>query len=77
MWNEWEATSDCSVTCGKGKQTSTRKILQEAKHGGKECEGDLTKSKPCENKKCKGNFKLINVSFESQNFKEKTSELMA
>ena len=44
------------MTCGNGKQISTRKIIQQALNGGLECEGDETKTKPCKLKKCKGNL---------------------
>ena len=42
------------MTCGNGKQISTRKIIQQALNGGLECEGKDTKTKPCKHKKCKG-----------------------
>ena len=58
-WSDFGEWSDCSVTCGKGKQTSARTVIQPALNGGIECEGNATKTKPCEHKKCKGTRNLM------------------
>ena len=39
MWSRYSVWTSCSVTCGGGVRTSSRVIVQQAKHGGKECEG--------------------------------------
>lgn len=35
-WSEWSPAT-CPVTCGVGKQTSERSIIQESAHGGVDC----------------------------------------
>ncbi|XP_072537902.1 properdin-like [Salminus brasiliensis] len=47
-WGAWLATSECSVTCGVGKQIHHRKCDSPApKHAGKGCRGDDTKMTLC------------------------------
>ena len=53
-WSEYGEWSECSVTCGKGHKTATRKVIREAQNGGRECKGKSQKTKPCEHGKCKG-----------------------
>ena len=54
MWSEYGEWSECSVTCGKGHKTATRKVIREAQSGGMKCEGTANKTTTCEHKKCKG-----------------------
>jgi len=43
-WSEWGA---CSATCGGGRSSRSREVLQEAEHGGKACEGSLSEAREC------------------------------
>lgn len=47
-WNEW---SSCTASCGGGKQTRSRTILQHNSGGGKECP-ILTETQSCNNQLC-------------------------
>ena len=53
-WGKWSAESVCSATCGKGTKKLSRTIAQEAKHGGKMCIGEHTKTQECNLGKCPG-----------------------
>ena len=56
VWDEWTETSKCSVTCGGGNKTYSRKCLQ-PRNGGTKCEGVASKLGNCGEQKCPG--KLI------------------
>lgn len=43
---DWQITA-CNATCGTGYQRKTRKILRQAKHGGKPCPNRLEKIYKC------------------------------
>uniref|UniRef100_A0A8B9VJG5 Adhesion G protein-coupled receptor B2 n=1 Tax=Anas zonorhyncha TaxID=75864 RepID=A0A8B9VJG5_9AVES len=45
-WEEWSPWSLCSVTCGRGARTRTRRCVA-PRHGGKACEGPELQAKPC------------------------------
>eukprot|EP00076_Gallus_gallus_P033284 XP_024998822.1 adhesion G protein-coupled receptor B2 isoform X4 [Gallus gallus] len=45
-WEEWSLWSLCSVTCGRGARTRTRRCVA-PQHGGKACEGPELQAKPC------------------------------
>ncbi|XP_068773617.1 adhesion G protein-coupled receptor B2 isoform X2 [Struthio camelus] len=45
-WEEWSPWSLCSVTCGRGARTRTRRCVA-PQHGGKACEGPEVQAKPC------------------------------
>lgn len=53
-WGEWSEYSECSATCGsEGTQKRTRICDSPApKYGGRECEGDATQTKQCNNGTC-------------------------
>ncbi|XP_013879264.1 SCO-spondin isoform X2 [Austrofundulus limnaeus] len=38
-WSSWSAWSACSASCGSGRQSSTRSVLQPRQYGGAQCEG--------------------------------------
>ncbi|XP_066191192.1 adhesion G protein-coupled receptor B2 isoform X3 [Sylvia atricapilla] len=45
-WEEWSPWSLCSVTCGRGARTRTRRCAA-PRHRGKACEGPHLQAKPC------------------------------
>ncbi|KAM9475204.1 properdin-like [Clarias gariepinus] len=47
-WGAWSAASDCSVTCGVGKQTQHRRCDNPPPtYGGQDCQGENTKTQLC------------------------------
>nr|QNH72427.1 toxin candidate TRINITY_DN38610_c0_g1_i1 [Pachycerianthus maua] len=53
MWNKWSAWSSCSVRCGEGKRTRTRKCNDpKALNGGKNCQGSSMDSGTCYQGRC-------------------------
>ncbi|NXY11578.1 AGRB3 protein, partial [Pteruthius melanotis] len=46
VWEEWSPWSLCSVTCGRGARTRTRRCVA-SRRGGKACEGPELQAKPC------------------------------
>ena len=51
QWSEW----NINATCGEAFKTKTRKIIQKAAYGGKQCEGSSVETKkfqlpPCQSK---------------------------
>ncbi|NXT43231.1 AGRB2 protein, partial [Pelecanoides urinatrix] len=50
-WEEWSPWSLCSVTCGRGARTRTRRCVA-PRHGGKACEGPELQAKPCNIASC-------------------------
>ena len=61
VWGEWEAWSDCTVTCGGGTKDRTRECMG-PEHGGKECEGDTSEQSTCnEQVTCPGMLIIINL----------------
>ena len=56
-WEDWSEWTECSKSCGIGKQLSSRKIEQPSSHGGTECEGNTTKSKDCHEGPCPGAYR--------------------
>lgn len=56
-WSEWSASSECSVTCGKGKSTRTRECNNPApQNGGSYCLGTDSINEKCELEKCPGTY---------------------
>ncbi|NXS72397.1 AGRB2 protein, partial [Pandion haliaetus] len=51
VWEEWSPWSLCSVTCGRGSRTRTRRCVA-PRHGGKACEGPELQAKPCNIASC-------------------------
>ena len=49
----WEQWGKCSVTCGDGIETRTRKVIQEPKNGGTACL-DLEETDDCKTDECPG-----------------------
>ncbi|NXE93210.1 AGRB2 protein, partial [Menura novaehollandiae] len=45
-WEEWSPWSLCSVTCGRGARTRTRRCVA-SRRGGNACEGPELQAKPC------------------------------
>ena len=54
QWAPWSDWSQCSESCGNnGFQFREREIMQEAKNGGMECQGENLDNQPCNiNKPC-------------------------
>ncbi|CAK6980748.1 LOW QUALITY PROTEIN: SCO-spondin, partial [Scomber scombrus] len=46
-WSSWSRWSPCSASCGTGRQSSTRSILQPSQYGGAPCEGPDHRSTAC------------------------------
>ena len=57
-WNEWEAWSTCSKTCGTGFQVRPRSIKTHEANGGTECSGLSTEVQSCSPTEC-GNLNII------------------
>ena len=53
LWMDWEAWSQCTVSCGGGNRTRTRQCYH-AKNGGKPCEGKDFETEACETQTCPG-----------------------
>ncbi|XP_066915971.1 coadhesin-like [Clytia hemisphaerica] len=52
-WNQWEAWSSCSVTCGEGNQTRQRFCDNPTPaHGGNNCNGNSEEMKSCREDPC-------------------------
>jgi len=52
-FTEWSVFTECSGKCGIGEQWYVRMCTQPVpQHGGKYCEGDITKPMPCDLKPC-------------------------
>jgi hypothetical protein len=54
VWSGYGGWSRCSVTCGDGLQQRKRKILQQARNGGKRCDGDGIDTRSCSKQECPG-----------------------
>ena len=52
-WNDW-MLGECSLTCGGGMLTKTRKEKVTALHGGEECPGPSTIEESCNVQECPG-----------------------
>ncbi|KAH9492583.1 Hemicentin-1 [Bulinus truncatus] len=50
-WSNWEAWSDCTLTCGNGTQSRLRQCIGPF-HGGANCSGDYKDIKMCKDKDC-------------------------
>lgn len=64
-WSSWEAWSSCSVSCGVGVQSRSRRCSNPAPYGGgKDCSGNSIESSTCDAGICVGKcsvvFKAIN-----------------
>ncbi|XP_057259417.1 adhesion G protein-coupled receptor B2 isoform X6 [Pezoporus wallicus] len=55
-WEEWSPWSLCSVTCGRGARTRTRRCVA-PRRGGKACEGPELQAKPCNIASCQADSK--------------------
>ena len=53
VWEDWIATSLCTVTCGGGTKAYSRKC-REPQNGGKACKGDGSKIEKCGEQECPG-----------------------
>ena len=52
--SDWSAWSKCSSKCNGGEQKRNRTCSNpEPAHGGKDCEGELTESKKCNEQPCR------------------------
>jgi len=47
IWNQWGEWTDCSTSCGKGKQTRLRQIAMLPMNGGKNCTGATNMTVTC------------------------------
>jgi len=53
VWSDLKPLTDCTKSCGGGTQFFTRSKIQEARNGGRECEGDEYLVQPCNEDSCK------------------------
>ena len=54
-WGEWTGDSFCSVSCGGGKTSRTRKCDKpKPKNGGNQCNGQSVEVKICADYSCEG-----------------------
>ena len=58
QWSDWTAWSDCSVSCGQGNRSTSRKIKEEAKYGGEKCYGRMQRYERCNDRSCPGIYIL-------------------
>ena len=55
QWSSWGKWSSCSKTCGgNGIKHRSRRIVKNAKHGGKKCVGIIREKISCNKKGCPG-----------------------
>ena len=59
-WNDW-MLGECSLTCGGGMLTKTRKEKVKAQFGGEECPGPHTIEESCNVQECPGQQKTFRV----------------
>ena len=52
LWSGFTGWSQCSVTCGTGTQSRSRKVLQEAANGGIDCLGKELEIRDCVLQNC-------------------------
>ena len=52
VWGNWTDWTDCSVTCGGGKQNRTRVITTTAENGGNNCTGSAHETQDCNPNAC-------------------------
>ena len=63
LWGSWSTHIPCSTTCGQGTEWVRRRIVREAKNGGRECMGtdhDAFKQRACSIRPCPG---LSNITY--------------
>jgi len=58
LWGNWSAWSNCTVTCGGGTHTRSRKVAKEAVNGGAPCSGNSTETGKCKTNPCPVDCKL-------------------
>ena len=52
VWDEWGEWSTCSKSCDGGESSRTRAILTPSSNGGRDCTGEGTETKTCNNTAC-------------------------
>ena len=52
VWNNWNAWTSCSKSCGGGQLSRTRIAKVAAQGGGKECSGPEIETKVCNTQEC-------------------------
>ena len=55
VWGEYGEWTTCTKSCGGGEKTRSRPKATEASNGGKECQGESTKTVICNQNRCPGN----------------------
>lgn len=55
-WGQWSGYSTCTKSCGGGSQMRSRQCS--VRNGGKECEGDQTTTRACNEQLCPGMYIL-------------------
>lgn len=52
QWSNWTPWSTCSKSCGEGSMVKKRSIYQQAKNGGKSCQGRNKEERKCSTNDC-------------------------
>lgn len=52
VWGAWSGLGACSKSCGGGSYTQMRKEVQQARHGGRPCEGEFDRVNYCNQDDC-------------------------
>lgn len=53
--SRWSSWTPCSMMCGRGKKTRTRRIIQNSQNRGRACP-KLTRSKSCRGRNCTSKY---------------------
>ena len=61
QWGTWDEWTTCTQSCGGGERERSRSEIQSELNGGKECEGNHTETKSCNEDSCPGNCELVNL----------------
>ena len=57
-WSSYGDWSECSATCGGGKRSSSRAVLQQALDGGEDCVGKVNRIDICNIDPCPGTLRI-------------------
>eukprot|EP00112_Aurelia_sp_Birch-Aquarium-sp1_P007646 Seg1835.11 transcript_id=Seg1835.11/GoldUCD/mRNA.D3Y31 product="Zinc metalloproteinase nas-15" protein_id=Seg1835.11/GoldUCD/D3Y31 len=72
-WARWSSWTSCSVTCGNGFRSRSRRCSDPApKYGGKGCQGKRQDTLPCNYRKC--DFGPLDCDFDSESCKWKNED---
>ena len=61
QWDVWAEWSTCSVSCGQGNRSTSRRIKEKEKHGGEKCYGRLQRFEKCNDRPCPGKLVILKI----------------